>query len=261
MLGFDGKRWSENADSARIFLSRYEDEIAEARRELRAASKQAEKRRLQAKIGTLEKVLQNPCCTQAVFELPGCPVMYRDGEWGFYRPPQLPSQLPPQKQPPQQRAVSNIRGSSLMKGLSSFHKMFVSVGNELTQTFADLVDAIPLSVDEMLEEAPIPAECRPARRLTDDLGAFVRGLPPSTPLAKDGISVLAEKLGRVLKLGMRQGKELWDWVASYGGSRQFSTAAVAFLSFKKCVDTLIAASAAFSDKSEMFVKFVSCAIK
>ena len=89
--------------------------------------------------------------------------------------------------------------------------MFVGFGNDLTQTFADLVDSIPLSMDEMLEEAPIPpAECRPARRLTDDLGAFIRSLPSSAPITKERISVLAEKLG------MRPGKELWDWISSYG---------------------------------------------
>ena len=109
----------------------------------------------------------------------------------------------------------------------------------------------------MLEEAPIPpAECRPARRLTDDLGAFIRSLPSSAPITKDSISVLAEKLG------MRPGKELLDWISSYGGeSRQFRTAGIAFISFRKCVNTLITASAAFSDKGEMFVKFVSCAMK
>ena len=42
-----------------------------------------------------------------------------------------------------------------MKGLTSFHKMFLGFGNDLTQTFADLVDSIPLNMDEMLEEAPI----------------------------------------------------------------------------------------------------------
>ena len=60
---------------------------------------------------------------------------------------------------------------------------------------------------------------------------------------------------------MRPGKELWDWISSYVEGRQFSTAVIAFLSFRKCVNTLITASAAFSDKGEMFVKFVSCAMK
>ena len=45
-----------------------------------------------------------------------------------------------------------------MKGLTSFHKMFVGFGNDFTQTFADLVDSTPLSMDEMLEEAPIPPQ-------------------------------------------------------------------------------------------------------
>lgn len=261
VLDFDGKTWSEKADSARIFLSKYEDEIAETRRELQGTSKQTERRKLQGKIETLEKVLRNPCCTQAIFELPGCSIMYRDGEWGFYKPPQLPptpTPPPPQQQP---QLKFNLQESAFLKGLSSFHKKFVSVGNELTQTFAELVDSIPLSMEEMLEEAPIPAECRPARRLTDDLGAFIRGLPPSTPITKGDIFVLAEMLGCVLKLGMRPGKELWDWISSYGENRQYNTAAVAFTSFRKCVSTLATASAAFADKGEMFVKFVSCAIK
>ena len=108
---------------------------------------------------------------QAIFELPGCSIMYRDGEWGFYKSPKMP-------QPPQPELKSNLQESAFMKGLTSFHKMFMGFGNDLTQTFGDLVDSIPLSMDEMLEEAPIPpAECRPARRLTDDLGAFIRSTP------------------------------------------------------------------------------------
>ena len=147
VLDFDRETWSENADSARIFLSKYKDEIAETRRELQTATSQAERR----KIETLKKVLRNPCCMQAIFELPGCSIMYRDGEWGFYKPPKVPQ--PPQ--PPQPELKSNLQESAFMKGLTSFHKMFVGFGNDLTQTFADLVDSIPLSMDEMLEEAPI----------------------------------------------------------------------------------------------------------
>ena len=146
---------------------------------------------------------------QAIFELPGCSIMYRDGEWGFYKPSKM---QPPQ--PPQRELKSNLQESAFLKGLTSFHKMFVGFGNDLTQTFADLVESIPLGMDEMLEEAPIlPAECRPARRLTDDLGAFIRSLPSSAPITKESISVLAEKLG------MRPGKELWDWISSYGGEQ------------------------------------------
>ena len=47
VLDFDGETWSENADSARIFLSKYEDEIAETRRELQTATSQAERRKFQ----------------------------------------------------------------------------------------------------------------------------------------------------------------------------------------------------------------------
>ena len=153
--------------------------------ELQTATSQAERR----KIETLEKVLRNPCCMETIFELPGCSIMYRDGDWGFYKPPKI--------QPPQEQELkSNLQESAFMKGLTSFHKMFVGFGNDLTQTFTDLVDSIPLSMDEMLEEAPIlPEECMPARRLTDDLGAFIRSLPSSASITKDSISVLAEKLG------------------------------------------------------------------
>lgn len=215
---------------------------------------QTERRKLQAKAETLEKSLRSPACVQAVFNLPGCPVIYKDGEWGFYKAPPEGS-----IQPPQQNTFAATAGF-LKKGWSSFSRMFASAGNELTQNFADFVDSIPLSMKDMLEEAPVPADCRPAKRLTDDLGAFIRSLPPP-PVTKENVFILAGKLGAVLRLGMKPGKDLWDWVASYGGNRQFSTSEVAFLPFKRCVDTLISASAAFSDKSELFVKFVSCALQ
>lgn len=149
----------------------------------------------------------------------------------------------------------------IKKRWTSFSRAFASAGNEITQTFADIVDSIPTTIGEMLEEAPVPPECKPARGLTDDLGAFIRGLPEAQPLAKSDISTLSEKLGGVLRLGIRPEKDLWDWVASYGGNRQFSTSSISFISFKKCVDTLITASAAFPDKGELFVKFVTCALK
>ena len=218
---------------------------------LQTATSQAERRKLQGKIETLEKVLRNPCCMQAIFELPGCSIMYMDGEWGFYKPPKI---QPPQ--PPQPELKSNIQESAFIKGLTSFHKMFVGFGNDLTQTFADLVDSTPLSMDEMLEEAPIhPQSAGQRGGLRTTSGPLSAALPSSAPITKDCISVFAEKLG------MRPGKELWDWISSYVEGRQFSTAVIAFLSFRKCVNTLITASAAFSDKGEMFVKFVSCAIK
>ena len=184
MLDFDGETWSENADSARIFLSKYKDEIAETRRELQTATSQAERR----KIETLEKVLRNPCCMQAIFELPGCSIMYRDGEWGFYKPPKM--------QPPQPELKKQSPGKRVLERANELPQEVCGLWE---RPHADLCGPCglhpPLSMDEMLEEAPIlPAECRPARRLTDDLGAFIRSLPSSAPITKDCISVLAEKL-------------------------------------------------------------------
>lgn len=251
MLDYDGEKWSENAESARIFMSKYEDEIVEARLELQGLSRQTDRRRLQAKIDALEKARRSFSCVQVIFDLPGRPIIYRDGVWGFYKQPQ--------KSAPQQSTFMATAGF-IKKSLFDFSRAFASVGNELTQTFAELVDSIPTTMNEMFEEAPIPPECKPARKLTDDLGAFIRSLP-APPITKDNILVLAEKLGCVLKLGIKPECELWDWIASYGKNKQFNTQTDDSLSFKKCVGTLVTASIAFSDKNEMFIKFITCAIK
>lgn len=56
-----------------------------------------------------------------------------------------------------------------------------------------LVNSIPVGMNEMVGETQVPTECRPARRLTDNLGVFIKSLPSSALNNKGEISVHIKK--------------------------------------------------------------------